>query len=269
MDTLGAVIGPLLALLYLNFHPSNLRPIFLWAFVPGLLAVIIAVTVSDGPMKPKRVALSLEKWTWGKMPSRFKVYLLGWTAFSLANSSDVFLLLRVKERGAGITTVILLYCLYNITYALLSPYLGKLSDTIGRKKCLLFGLLIFALVYMGFSIATETIHFIGLFAVYGVYMAATDGVGKALAVDLVDETKKATAIGVLGTFTGVSTFVASTVAGILWEKISPGATFLYGAIGSLVAIALIWALLSFTSELAKVPLGAICNSSNLFNQACL
>jgi len=242
MDTLGAVIGPLIAILYLSFYPSNLRPIFIWAIIPGLLAVLISLTISDIPSRAKEMVKRVA-WNWKTIPVPFKRYLGGWILFSLVNSSDVFLLLVAKERGVGTITVILLYCFYNLSYALLSPSLGALSDRIGRKRCLQFGLLVFAAVYFGISLATTTLHFVLLFGVYGIYMAATDGVGKALALDLVDESHKASALGLLATVTGLATLVASTVAGILWERVSPSATFIYGAVGSLVAFVAISVLL--------------------------
>ncbi|MFM6927898.1 MAG: MFS transporter, partial [Bdellovibrio sp.] len=168
------------------------------------------------------------------LPKDFKYYLFSWSIFSLTNSSDVFLLLKAQQSGISLTETILLYCFYNLTYALSSPYLGGISDKIGRKKVLLFGLLIFALVYGGFVFATQSFHFWILFGIYGFYMAATDGVGKAFAIDLLDKDKKATAIGYLGTVTGISTLVASTVAGILWDHYGSAATFGFGFVGALL-----------------------------------
>ncbi len=231
----GGGIGPLMAILYLQLHTSDLRKIFFWAFIPSMIAVAIALTIKDFSLPKKNKSSPQERWKWAILPKRFKIYLIGWSVFSLVNSSDVFLLLKAKSQGVSTTTVILLYCLYNLTFAVLSPFLGRFSDVFGRKKCVLFGLVVFILVYIGFSVANEIRHFIVLFAIYGVYMAATDGVGKAFALDLVPNTRKASALGLLGTATGVTTLFASTVGGIIWEKVSPQATFWYGAYGGLVA----------------------------------
>ena len=239
MDTLGAVIGPLLALLFLKWEPTGLRTVFFWAFIPGLVAVFISLAIPETKPSPHLERTKRGKGLWKEMPLPFRRYLFTWLIFSLSNSSDVFLLLRAKEKGASLTSVILLYCLYNWTYAFLSPFLGQLSDKIGRKKCLVFGLLVFALVYLGFSFASELWQFGLLFAVYGFYMAATDGVGKAFAVDLVDPKHKATALGFLGTVTGVAALVASSVAGLLWDQFGPAAPFLFGASGSLLALVLL------------------------------
>jgi MFS family permease len=240
MDTLGAAIGPLLALLYLSLEGGkNLRPIYYWALIPGLIAVLISFLVKDrGTPSPRKVRAAAFVDPKSFSPS-FKTYLLAWTVFSLTNSSDVFLLMKAKSAGVGLTEVILLYCGYNLMYSVFSPYFGGLSDRIGRKSLLISGLIVFAGVYLGFSFASFRWHFWVLFGVYGVYMAATDGVGKALAVDLVDPVKKATGLGALGTVTGVSTVIASTVAGALWDYLGPFATFLYGALGSLLAVLLL------------------------------
>lgn len=233
MDTLGAAIGPLLAILYLQYS-SNLRLIYYLAFIPGLLAVFVALTIKEKrqelPPPPKH-----EKWAgFSTLPSRFKYYLFSWTIFSLTNSSDVFLLLKTKLSGISLTDTILMYCFYNLVYALASPSLGKLSDKIGRKSVLVFGLVVFALVYVGFAFASVPLHFWSLFGVYGLFMAATEGVGKAFAIDLMDKDKKATAVGYLGTFTGIATLFASAAAGFLWDHYGPVATFLYGASGALI-----------------------------------
>ena len=131
--------------------------------------------------------------------------------------------------------MILIYCFYNLVYASASPSLGQLSDRIGRKSVLCGGFLIFALVYAGIAFAHEPWHYWTLFAVYGLYMAATDGVGKAFAIDLVDPATKATGVGILGTVTGLATLLASVVAGLLWDHLGEATPFLVGAVGSTIA----------------------------------
>jgi MFS family permease len=243
MDTLGAAVGPLLALCYLHFHSKleDLRSLYLYALVPGLLSVLIVFLVRE-TSKKKSEKKSPSILSRQVLTPTFRRYLVAWGVFSLVNSSDVFLLLKAQSCGLTLTTTILLYAFYNLIYATLSPYFGSLSDRIGRKTILVGGLAVFSFVYVCFGFATEMWEFWILFGIYGVYMAATDGVGKALAVDLVPPELKASGIGVLGTVSGVSSIVASSVAGLLWDHLGTGWPFFYGAAGALLAAALMISL---------------------------
>ena len=232
MDTLGATIGPLFAILFLTYYHGSLRNIYFIAFIPGLLSVLLAFSIRE--QKPSITHAKRLDWKWRELPKPFKNYLVAWTLFSLTNSSDVFLILRVKQSGGSLNTTILLYVFYNLLYALLSPYFGKKSDHIPRKKVLFFGLIIFSIVYLGFSLATQIWQFMLLFGLYGIYMAATEGVGKALAVDLFDPKLKATAIGIMGMATGIATVIASTFAGVLWDHFGFQWTFIYAALGAIL-----------------------------------
>ncbi len=262
MDTLGAVIGPLLTLLILLllshnpgafFRPSPvlapadkalLRQIFLIAFFPGIIGAALVLTVRE-----RRQAAHTPPPPIGfrALPPAFRQYLLAWGVFAVANSSDMFLILRANTLGLSFFLVVLVYTFYNIVYALSSPWLGHLSDVLGRKRVLAGGLLVFALVYLGFALANHTWQIWPLFAIYGLYTAATDGVGKALAVDLTPASIRASAIGLLGTVSGLAALIASTVAGFLWYSIAPWAPFAYGAVGALCGCLLLVANVSESS----------------------
>lgn len=238
MDTLGAAVGPLLALLFLSTGSDNLRSLYYWALIPGLISVAFIFTIKEHkhehPIATKKFINPFK--LWDQFGSSFKRYVFSWGLFSLTNSSDVFLLLKSKSAGSSTKEVILQYCAYNLTYALSSPYLGKLSDGIGRKKLMISGLIAFVLVYLAFGFATEKWQFWILFLIYGLYMGATDGIGKALAVDLSPREMKATCIGILGTVTGICTVIASTVAGVLWDHVGTSWTFYYGATGAVLSV---------------------------------
>lgn len=246
MDTLGAVVGPLLALGLLSAAGGDLRRVILLAAVPGLAGAALVLTVRD-PRARTRARTDApaprgERLSWAAVPSRFRTYLAAWLPFVLVNSSDVFLILRAKQIGFSTFQVVLVYTLYNCVYAVASLPLGHLSDRLGRRHVLVGGMLVFAAVYAGFSVATSPWHVLVLFALYGIYIAATDGVGKAFAVDLVPRDLRATSLGMLGSLTGVATLAASAAAGVLWDAVGPWAPFAFGAVGALVSAALFAAL---------------------------
>jgi len=229
-DTMGAVVGPLLAILCIKFV-GDLRLVFLWALVPGIIGALIVLFVKERRTAPGGGNSTFKL---SSLPMPFRRYLVAWSVFSVANSSDIFLILKAKQVGYSTALVIAIYAFYNLTYALASPYLGHLSDKMERKNLLALGLIVFAAVYAGFALAVHPWQLWVLFGIYGLYMAATDGVSKAFAIDLVAVEVRATAIGVLGTSSGVAALIASTVAGMLWNVVGSWAAFVYGAVGAIV-----------------------------------
>lgn len=242
MDTLGAVVGPLLALLLLQLTNNNLRLILWLAVVPGLIGASLVMLVRE-QRKPPVPREHVARHT--AVTPEFKWFLAAWGIFAITNSSDVFLILKAKSLGLSSVSVVLLYTLYNLVYAGASPALGRLSDIMGRKRLLLGGLIVFSLVYAGFALAGQPSQLIVLFAIYGLYIAATDGVSKAYAIDLVPASAKATATGWLGLVTGLGALVASGTSGVLWDHVGPWMVFALGACGAIaaaVALAVIPAL---------------------------
>ena len=244
MDSAGAVVGPLIALLLISATNDNLRLVIALTAIPGLIGAALVLTVRESSRETKRSASGEDPAPIPirQMPRPFLTYLRAWAPFALANSSDVFLILRAKQLGYSTTLTILLYTVYNLVYTLSSPVFGQLADRFGRRQVLIAGLGVFALVYLGFAAVSVPAWLWVLFAVYGLYIAATDGVGKAYAIELVPTSVRATAVGLLGTVTGVATLVASTAAGVLWQQVGPWAAFVFGAVGALVsAVALLLA----------------------------
>ncbi|MFI5361213.1 MAG: MFS transporter [Elusimicrobiota bacterium] len=235
MDTLGAVVGPLIALWMLASFHGSLRWAFVAAVVPGLAGALLVLSVAENA-SPRAGGRSTTNPSAATMPlpASFVTYMLGWGLFSAANSSDMFLLLRSKEIGFSNTGTVSLYVLYNIIYACASPYLGGLADRIGRKHVVVGGLGVFAVVYAGFALASKSWHMWTLYAVYGLYVAATDGAGKALSADLVPRESRGRALGILGTVTGLASLAASVVAGQLWSRVGSWAAFAFGAAGALL-----------------------------------
>ncbi len=238
MDTLGAAIGPALALLFLYFYPGEYRWLFILAIVPGIAAVSLTFILKD-----KKIARAVEIKVrtpvfgflsyWKRSPKSYKVLVAGLLAFTLFNSSDAFLLLVLKEKGFSDTALIGVYIFYNISYAVGSYPLGALADRIGLKVVLLGGLLLFVVVYGSIGFVTALGMILLVFLLYGLYAAAVEGVSKALITNLVDDNDTATAIGFYTGFGSLATLIASSIAGFIWVAFSPRVLFLFSAVGVL------------------------------------
>lgn len=255
LDTAGAVFGPLLALLFIYLLKNNLRPIFFIAFIPGVIGVIILI-LKVQEIRKEKTGEEKAKLKWRDLDKPFKVFLLISVIFALGNSSDAFLILRAKNLGLTISLTILAYVLYNFTYAAFSLPAGIASDKAGPKKVLFYGFLLFSLVYLGFALVNHSFWLWLLFPVYGIYMAMTDGVGKAYISKLISPEKLGTAFGIYQTAIGLSAFFASFVAGLLWQYVSISAPFIYASAASLLAAFLFIGLLrnrgaSYNSNVGK------------------
>ena len=224
MDSLGAVIGPLIALALLEAGLS-FRQVIAVAIVPAILSMFVLRRIRDIPARPHEPTAQPDLHRLSDMGRPFWTFTIAWTVFSLGNSADVFLLLRAKDLGLGVTAVVLSYALYNTLYSGLSWPLGHLSDRVGKRRVLAVGLVVFAGVYAGFGLAGSGAAVWPLMAVYGVYIAATDGVSKALVSDLSPAALRATGQGAFTLATGAAAVTASLVAGVLWQTVGPGAVF--------------------------------------------
>ena len=235
-DQIGAVIGPLLALALLAFFHQNLRALFIAAFVPAAVGVAILTAVRETGRGPSP-AVALPGIRLRGTPGAFRRLLAIMLLFTLGNSSDMFLILRAQQLGMGTGAVVLLFAVYNAVYAAASYPAGALSDRIGRRRVMMAGLAVFALVYAGFGLVRGPGWLWLLFAVYGLYQGLTDGTSRALVVDLVSPELRGTALGVYAMVTGLAALPASVIAGLLWQRVSPAAPFLYGAAMAALACA--------------------------------
>lgn len=239
MDTFGAVLGPVAALTYLYFYPDDYKTLFLIAFIPGLLAIITTLLIKESRRpattnhKPQTSNFKSQTSNffaffsyWKTSSPEYKRLLTGLLLFALFNSSDVFLLLRMKESGLPDTTIISTYVFYNLVYALLAYPVGILADKIGLKRIFITGLFVFAFVYLGFALNNNSIVFIFLFLLYGLYAAATEGVSKAWISNIVDKSETATAIGTYSGFQSICALIASSLCGLLWYNFGAMVTFL-------------------------------------------
>lgn len=230
MDTMGAVLGPSLALIYLYFFPEDYAMLFLLAFIPGILAIAATFFLKDHATKSTQKAVAPPLFSflnyWKESPKAYKKLVTGLLVFTLFNSSDVFLLLQAKQSGLDDTAVIGVYIFYNLVYALFAFPVGILADKLGLKWVFIFGLGLFAAVYFGMSITTGFYGFMGLFFLYGIYASATEGISKAWISNITDKKNLATAIG---TFTGlqsICSLLASSLTGLIWFQFGAVAAFL-------------------------------------------
>jgi MFS family permease len=245
MDTLGAVAGPAFALMYLYYYPGRYRMLFLIAFIPGILAILLSFLLKDKKVIPRESKIPISFFSflhyWKQSPEIYRKLLVGLLAFTLCNSSDVFLLLKIKQAGLSDTTTIGVYIFYNIVYALAAFPLGILADKIGLKKIFASGLFLFALVYGGMGFTGSLYYYGLLFSLYGIYAAATEGISKAWISNITDKADTATAIGTYTGFQSICTMLASFMTGWVWYQFGSTAAFWITAI--IVLIVLLYFLL--------------------------
>lgn len=234
LDTLGAVFGPLAAILFLTIFKNNLRLTFYIAFIPALIGIILLL-VFVKEKKKKALCISDLKLRWRDVNPSFKIYLFINIIFFIGNSSDTFLILRAQNLGLAIKTTIFAYVLFNITYSLFSIPAGIIVDKIGAKKVIITGLFIFSAVYLSFGLINNSMFIWLLFPVYGIHMALTEGVGKAYISLLVPVEKSGTAFGIYQTAIGICSFFASFIAGLMWSYINVRFPFYFGSIMAFIS----------------------------------
>jgi prepilin-type N-terminal cleavage/methylation domain-containing protein len=254
LDTLGSVAGPILlsVLLYI-FRNSLLKYHFILVFcglplIATLAILVFKVRETPAPKaQEKKEAAPAEP-----LPGFFYAFLAVIALFTLGNSSDAFLILRAQNVGVTLILIPLVYGLFNLVYASASVPLGSLSDKIGREKVILMGWCAYALTYIGFAFAKQAWQIWFIFAFYGLYYATTEGVAKAFVADMVGASRRGTAYGIYNTLVGILALPASVIAGFLWDKVSPAATFYFGAIMAAVSAIFLFALMRYRSRRATI-----------------
>ncbi len=252
LDTFGAVVGVSIAYLLFISIKENFTFVFLVSVIPAFLGVVVLLFVRE--KKRALLSPSLERgnrdegrapwWhnlgaQWKMLDTRLRAFILIVFLFNLGNSSNEFLLLRSTTLGFDNAGAILLYLAYNAVYAVVSYPAGRLSDRIGRKTLLVAGYLTYGLIYLGFALASHT-WLVPLFGLYGLYIAMTDGVEKALVSDLAPMNFRATLIGLHATAVGVGLLPASVLAGFLWDAYGAPAPFFFGGAMGVTAATALW-----------------------------
>lgn len=228
MDTLGAAIGPTVALLFLILYPNQYKTVFLLAFIPGLISVALIFLLKEKrePVSTlgKGNFFSFFKY-WKVAPGDYKRLVIGLLLLALFNSSDLFLILKAKQITGSDQLTIGAYILYNVVFALASYPLGAIADKIGIKKVFFSGLVLFALVYFLFGITNSVAVIFSAFFIYGIYAAATEGITRAWITNMAHTSNTATAIGFYTSCESICTLLASIIAGAIWDGLGSSNTF--------------------------------------------
>ncbi len=253
MDTLGAAIGPLLAFGILALNGQDLRAVFAWTAIPGVLGVLVLIlflrekpravpAATAAAVLPGEPAVRRDRWAQMRsLGPRFWLFTAISAVFALGNSSDAFIFLRTEGLEHALAAVPLVYFGYNIVFALLATPMGAFSDRFGRMPVLILGYVTFGIVYAGWAVASQSWNVIVLFLIYGIYAAATDGVSKALVTDFIPKAQRGTALGWFNGVTGFVALPANVIGGWLWSSFGSGATFGFGAWAGFAAAALMLA----------------------------
>jgi MFS family permease len=247
MDDVGAVVGPTLATLFLFFFPDRYRTLFALTIIPGAIAValILFVPESDRPDAPDRPdppgapdrpgppALSIA------LPRSFTVFMIVLTIFTLGNSADAFLLLRLTDVAGSVKYVPLMWAALNAIKAVVSVVGGSWSDRVGRRTVIAIGWIVYAAVYAGFALSSTLIPLLAWFLVYGFYFGFAEGTEKALVADLAPAARRGLAFGIYNAVQGIGALVASVLFGAIWKFYGAQAAFGVGAALALAATALL------------------------------
>jgi MFS family permease len=248
MDHTGAVVGPIIATIFLAFFPGQYRLLFALTAIPGALAVATLFRVEEpasasGAAGSKRsdptVASGSGETGSARLPRELYSVLGVILLFSLGSSADAFLLLRLADAMGSATFLPLLWAAHHVVKASLSTWGGGLSDRLGRRYVIVIGWGIYSLVYLGFALVTNAVAFVTLFLIYGVHFALAEGAEKALVADLTPAHQQGTSFGLYYGVLGVGMLIASIAFGVVYDRVSPAAAFIMGAALSAAAAVLL------------------------------
>ena len=265
MDHVGAIVGPVAASLFLLAYPGQYRALFLLTIVPGAIAVwmLFRVPESDAESVPPEAApreagapeAARSGWRhlWGLPPS-LRTFLIILLVFTLGNSADAFLLLRLTDVGVPVALIPMLWAALHVVKAGWSILGGARSDRVGRRRVIAAGWLIYAVVYGGFAVVTSPVALVLWFLFYGVYYGLSEGTEKALIADLAPADLRGTAFGLYNACLGIGSLLASACFGLIWKVAGAPAAFATGAGLALTASVLLYA---FVREPAALALAMI------------
>lgn len=249
MDHSGAIVGPLAATLFLLAFPGQYRALFLLTIVPGAIAVALIFRVPDRPRavaaRPQAYAVSIDPaaatGATSAVPADLRTFFIVLSVFTLGNSADAFLLLRLTDAAGSATLIPALWAALHVIKAIFSVAGGSLSDQFGRRAVIAGGWLVYAATYAGFAFSHGMGALVAWFLFYGLYFGFAEGTEKALVADLAPAALRGTAFGWYNAVTGIGALAASVVFGLIWKLASPEAAFLTGAALAMAATVLLLA----------------------------
>lgn len=240
MDHAGAIAGPLLASAFLWWRPGDYRGLFAATLIPGLIVIAVALSVREpgvAAVSPKQKPTG--PLSWSMLPARTRRLMLVLLLFSLGNSTDAFLLLHLQQQGLDIVWLPITWAALHVVKSACSVAGGLAADRFGTRPPIVLGWAVYAVVYLGFALATSLPMLITLFMVYGLYFGLTEGPERALVAELTPDEVRGTAYGFYNATIGIGVLAASLVFGAVWMLVSPAAAFLLGAALALAAAALL------------------------------
>lgn len=236
MDNSGAIAGPLLAFALLSLFPGNYRLIFILAGIPAIAGIFVIIF---GIKEARKIRTDLiRKFRFSDFSRRYWFFLAIIFVFTLGNSTDALLLVKANEAGIKVAFIPLVYLVTNVVSVVAAIPAGSLSDRIGKERLLIAGFLIYAVVYLLFGMNMGDRAILILFALYGLYSAATDGIQKAFVADMTDANKKGTALGIYNALLGITLLPASIFAGILYDRVNSSVPFFFGSAMAAIAFVL-------------------------------
>jgi MFS family permease len=244
LDTVGAVLGPLLAIGGMIYFASDVRTVLWVAVIPGAVGVLlIALLVREPEVQTPHAPLSAANGRRARISTAFaelgraywRLVLFG-ALLMFARGTEAFLVLRASNVGLADTWTPLTLVIMSLAYALTSWPAGHLSDRMPRERLLVLGLVVLIVSHMLLSLSTNVVWILGGTALWGVHMGLTQGIISAMLADRSPKALRGTAFGVYATASGVALLASGAVGGLLWQRVSPGATFMMGAIVGLIAL---------------------------------
>ncbi len=251
MDTVGAVVGPVIAIFCLGLFHNDYRKVFWVSAAPAVIAVLLIFVFIREKRAPRVAAAARPALSFRRFDRRVRFFIVITTLFALGNSSDVFLILRAQQVGVPAVMIPAVYVTFNLVYSLSAVPAGILADKFGMKRVILAGFALFACLYYGFAVAAHPASIWVLFGLYGVFMGLTEGVQKAFLATIIPPESKATAFGIYAFFTGAAMLPASLIGGWLWDRFSSAATFYFGAATAALSAILFVALIAMMRDPAR------------------